>query len=98
MPAARRCSSARTALVVIDHVLPGFVRPEAGVVFSPNNQPHCANLVSMKHNIALDTGTLQAALVGYQHQKDEIDGKIAEIHRKIGVRGNTRKSSAALGL
>jgi hypothetical protein len=42
----------------------------------------------MKHNIALDTATLQAALVGYQHQRDEIDGKIAELRKRIGGRGN----------
>jgi hypothetical protein len=50
----------------------------------------------MKENIALDTGTLQAALIGYQHQKNEIDGKIAEIRRRIGGRGKVRNSSAAL--
>jgi hypothetical protein len=49
----------------------------------------------MKHNVALDMGTLQAALIGYQHQKDEIDGKIAEIRKRIGGRGKARNSSAA---
>jgi hypothetical protein len=42
----------------------------------------------MKHNIALDAATLQAALVGYQHQRDEIDGKITELRKRIGGRGN----------
>ena len=99
MPAAQRWTSARNALVLIprprDHVHPCFLGSEAGVVFSLNHQPHCANLVFMKHNIALDTATLQAALLGYQHQKDEIDGKIAEIRKRIGGRDNARNSSAA---
>jgi len=32
----------------------------------------------------LDKATLEAALIGYQHQAQEIQGKIAELRRMIG--------------
>jgi hypothetical protein len=33
-----------------------------------------------------DTGILQAALLGYQQQLEEINGKIAELRRRLGGR------------
>jgi hypothetical protein len=35
----------------------------------------------------LDRATLEAALIGYQHQVEEIQGKIADIRRMIGGSG-----------
>jgi hypothetical protein len=42
----------------------------------------------------LDTETLQAALVGCQHQIDDIQAKMAEIRGALGVR-SPRKAGAA---
>jgi cell division septum initiation protein DivIVA len=35
-------------------------------------------------SLQLDQGTLQAALVGYQHQIQHIESKIAELRRQLG--------------
>jgi hypothetical protein len=49
----------------------------------------------MTKNIATDTGLLQAALVGYQHQKEQIEAKIAEIQRQIGGRAKAQAGTAS---
>ena len=41
----------------------------------------------MPSGMEIDGSLLAAALVGYQHQRDEIDAKMAEIRRQIGGRG-----------
>jgi hypothetical protein len=42
-----------------------------------------------------DPGILQAALLGYQQQLEEINGKIADLRRRLGSRGNTPATGAA---
>jgi hypothetical protein len=42
-----------------------------------------------------DPGILQAALLGYQQQLDEINGKIADLRRRLGSRGSTAPTGAA---
>jgi hypothetical protein len=42
-----------------------------------------------------DTGILQAALLGYQQQLDEINAKIAELRRRLGGRSSASSGSAA---
>src|ERR1017187_669387 len=34
--------------------------------------------------MSADLSILQAALIGYQHQRDQIDAKVAEIRRELG--------------
>jgi len=43
-----------------------------------------------------DPGILQAALVGYQHQLDEINAKIAELRRRLGG-GRTTSAAPSSG-
>jgi hypothetical protein len=38
----------------------------------------------MARNLKIDSSILGAALIGYQHERDEIDAKMAEIRRQIG--------------
>jgi hypothetical protein len=49
----------------------------------------------MPPSLKIDSSILEAALVGYQHQRDQIDAKIAEIRRQIG--GQPPQASAAEG-
>ena len=42
-----------------------------------------------------DPGILQAALLGYQQQIEEINGKIADLRRRLGGKGNTSAPGAA---
>jgi hypothetical protein len=41
-----------------------------------------------------DDGMLQAALIGYQHQLDEINAKIAELRRRLGGRSAPASGAA----
>lgn len=36
-------------------------------------------------HMTLDRALLNAALVGYQHQLDQLDAKMADIRRKLGA-------------
>ena len=38
--------------------------------------------------VTLDSATLQAALVGYQRQLEEIQAKMSELRRRLGTRTN----------
>ena len=49
----------------------------------------------MPRNLNIDSSILEAALIGYQHQRDEIDVKMAEIRRRIG--GQAPQASASAG-
>ena len=49
----------------------------------------------MPRNLTIDSSILEAALIGYQHQRDEIDVKMAEIRRQIG--GQTPQASGSAG-
>jgi hypothetical protein len=42
-----------------------------------------------------DPGILQAALLGYQQQLEEINGKIADLRRRLGGRGSTPAAGVA---
>lgn len=44
-----------------------------------------------------DSGILQAALLGYQQQLDEINSKIAELRRRLGGRSAAAPSGANSG-
>jgi peptidoglycan hydrolase CwlO-like protein len=44
-------------------------------------------------SLQLDQGTLQAALLGYQHQLEQIETKMAELRRQLG--GTARKTAPA---
>lgn len=44
-----------------------------------------------------DQTLLEAALIGYQHQRDLIEAKIAEIQRQIGGAGTTTATSSQPG-
>lgn len=46
-------------------------------------------------SLQLDHGTLQAALVGYQHQIQQIESKMAELRRQLGGAAPKAKSSSA---
>jgi hypothetical protein len=41
--------------------------------------------------MSADLSILQAALIGYQHQRDPIDAKMTEIRRELGGKGATVK-------
>jgi hypothetical protein len=41
-----------------------------------------------------DASILQAALVGYQHEVDKLESKMAEIRRQLGIRKDGRRISA----
>jgi hypothetical protein len=41
-----------------------------------------------------DPGILQAALLGYQQQLEEINAKIADLRRRLGTRGTTPSAGA----
>jgi hypothetical protein len=41
-----------------------------------------------------DPGMLQAALLGYQQQLEEINAKIADLRRRLGTRSNSASGSA----
>jgi hypothetical protein len=43
----------------------------------------------------LDSGTLQAALAGYQQQLEQIEAKMAEVRRLLRAGGTTAKSAAS---
>ena len=43
----------------------------------------------------LDTATLQAALVGYQQQLDQIEAKMGELRRKLGKSAGVKPAAAA---
>ena len=45
--------------------------------------------------LQLDAATLQAALVGYQKQLEEIQGKMDEIRRRLGKGGAGRPAKSA---
>jgi hypothetical protein len=49
----------------------------------------------MSSSLTIDSSILEAALIGYQHQRDEIDVKMAEIRRQIG--GQTPQASGSAG-
>jgi hypothetical protein len=42
-----------------------------------------------------DPGILQAALLGYQQQLEEINGKIADLRRRLGGRANAPATAPA---
>lgn len=42
-----------------------------------------------------DPGILQAALLGYQQQLEEINAKIADLRRRLGQRGTTPANDAS---
>jgi hypothetical protein len=42
-----------------------------------------------------DPGILQAALLGYQQQLEEINSKIADLRRRLGSRGTTPAAGPA---
>ena len=42
-----------------------------------------------------DPGILQAALLGYQQQLEEINAKIADLRRRLGTRGSAPPTAAA---
>jgi hypothetical protein len=43
----------------------------------------------------LDTATLQAALVGYQQQLEEIETKMSELRRRLGKSAGTQPAAAS---
>jgi len=43
----------------------------------------------------IDPATLQAALIGYQLEKESIEGKIAEIRKQLGRRASTQADGAS---
>ena len=49
----------------------------------------------MARNFKIDSSILGAASIGYQHERDEIDAKMAEIRRQLG--GQTPGGSASAG-
>jgi hypothetical protein len=49
----------------------------------------------MPHILTIDSSILEAALVGYQQQRDEIDARMAEVRRQLG--GQPPQASAAEG-
>lgn len=54
------------------------------------------NLAAMKTN---DHALLEAALIGYQHQLEQIESKMAELRRQLGGKrtGATAKTAATPG-
>ena len=46
-------------------------------------------------SLKLDQGTLEAALLGYQHQLEHIESKMAELRRQLGGTARKTASSAA---
>jgi hypothetical protein len=42
-----------------------------------------------------DNSILEAALIGLQHQRSELTQKIAEIHRRLGIRAPRTTSTSA---
>ena len=47
--------------------------------------------------VAMDPATLQAALVGYRQQLDQIEAKMAEIRRQLGKTGRSARTSLPQG-
>jgi hypothetical protein len=45
--------------------------------------------------LQLDRPTMEAALVGYQRQLEEIQAKMAELRRRLGRAGNSGPAAAA---
>jgi hypothetical protein len=45
--------------------------------------------------LKLDSATLQAALVGYQQQLDQIETKMSELRRQLGKSAGPRPAAAA---
>jgi negative regulator of sigma E activity len=50
----------------------------------------------MARQSAVDKIVLEAALVGLEHQKSEIDAKVAEIRRRLRGLGTTAKAEPAV--
>jgi hypothetical protein len=46
-------------------------------------------------SLQLDSGTLQAALVGYQQQLEHIEARMAEVRRRLRAAGAAAKSVAS---
>ena len=46
-------------------------------------------------SLQLDSGTLQAALAGYQQQLEHIEAKMAEVRRLLRAEGSADKSAAS---
>jgi hypothetical protein len=46
-------------------------------------------------SLQLDSGTLQAALAGYQQQLEHIEAKMAEVRRQLRAGAATAKSAAS---
>jgi hypothetical protein len=42
-----------------------------------------------------DNSILQAALIGYQHEIDKLEARMADIRRQLGIRKDGRRISAA---
>ena len=49
----------------------------------------------MARNLGTDMGILEAALIGYQSQRDTIQKKIEEIKAQLGRGGGARKAPVA---
>jgi hypothetical protein len=49
----------------------------------------------MARHLKIDSSILRAALIGYQHERDAIDAKIAEI--RLQLEGQTPQASASAG-
>ena len=45
--------------------------------------------------LELDTATLQAALVGYQQQLEQIEAKMGELRRRLGKSAGVKPAAAA---
>lgn len=52
------------------------------------------NLLSMKTN---DQALLEAALIGYQHQLDQLEGKMADLRRQLGGKPPAAAPKSASG-
>jgi hypothetical protein len=47
--------------------------------------------------LELDTATLQAALVGYQQQLEQIEAKMSELRRRLGKSAGVKPAAGAAG-
>ena len=48
--------------------------------------------------LELDTATLQAALVGYQQQLEQIEAKMGELRRRLGKSAGVKPAAAATAM